>query len=153
MFPGKMRRTTAIGRRAGSRPKRNGKKRHEESTEENIPGERVRSDEGECRGQSQDLTLRPLSRRTESLRRIRYDRERLGVDGRLVPPLSRKQVSKQRVWKTAQGDPRQFLVDDRSFSPEVQKELVKHHSTVSFRLYAPPDSTISDVGFRCVRPG
>lgn len=39
------------------------------------------------------------------------------------------------------------------FPPEVQKELVKHHSTVTFRLYAPPDSTITDVGFRCVRPG
>lgn len=38
------------------------------------------------------------------------------------------------------------------FPPDVQKELVKHHSTASFRLYAPPDSTISDVGFRCVRP-
>lgn len=39
------------------------------------------------------------------------------------------------------------------FPSEVQKELVKHHSTVTFRLFAPPDSTISDVGFRCVRPG
>lgn len=39
------------------------------------------------------------------------------------------------------------------FPPDVQKEMVKHHSTATFRLYARPDSTISDVGFRCVRPG
>lgn len=38
------------------------------------------------------------------------------------------------------------------YPPEVQKELVKHHSTATFRLFAPPDSTIADVGFRCVRP-
>jgi len=36
---------------------------------------------------------------------------------------------------------------------EVQNELLKYHSTVTFRLFAPPDSTISDVGFRCMQPG
>ncbi len=38
------------------------------------------------------------------------------------------------------------------FPPEIQNELLKYHSTVTFRLFAPPDSTISDVGFRCMRP-
>ena len=39
------------------------------------------------------------------------------------------------------------------FPPEIQQELVKHHSTTTFRLFAGPDSTISDVGFRCVQAG
>lgn len=39
------------------------------------------------------------------------------------------------------------------FPPEIESELVKHHSTATFRLYAPPDSAINDVGFRCVQPG
>ncbi|MEO2054160.1 MAG: SUMF1/EgtB/PvdO family nonheme iron enzyme [Nitrospira sp.] len=38
------------------------------------------------------------------------------------------------------------------FPEEIHSELVKHHSTVTFRLFAPPDATINDVGFRCVRP-
>jgi len=38
------------------------------------------------------------------------------------------------------------------FPPEVQAELLKHHSTTTFRLFAPPDSTITDVGFRCMKP-
>ncbi|HLG21424.1 MAG TPA: SUMF1/EgtB/PvdO family nonheme iron enzyme, partial [Candidatus Manganitrophaceae bacterium] len=39
------------------------------------------------------------------------------------------------------------------YPPEVQKELVKFHSTTTFRLYASPDEAINDVGFRCVQPG
>jgi formylglycine-generating enzyme required for sulfatase activity len=39
------------------------------------------------------------------------------------------------------------------FPAEVQQELVKHHSTATFRLFAGPESTISDVGFRCVQAG
>ncbi|MFQ5543961.1 MAG: formylglycine-generating enzyme family protein [Nitrospiria bacterium] len=38
------------------------------------------------------------------------------------------------------------------YEPEVQNEIMKYHSTTTFRLFAPPDSTITDVGFRCMRP-
>jgi formylglycine-generating enzyme required for sulfatase activity len=44
-----------------------------------------------------------------------------------------------------------------SFSPighypkEIHKILVEHHSTSTFRLFAPPDASIDDVGFRCAR--
>ena len=38
------------------------------------------------------------------------------------------------------------------YPPEVQDELLKYHSAATFRLFAPPDSAISDVGFRCMRP-
>lgn len=37
------------------------------------------------------------------------------------------------------------------FAPEILEELVKRHSTATFRLFASPDSTITDVGFRCVQ--
>ena len=37
------------------------------------------------------------------------------------------------------------------FSPEIHKKLVEHHSTATFRLFAPPDAAIEDVGFRCAR--
>jgi len=39
------------------------------------------------------------------------------------------------------------------FPKEIHHELVKYHSTTTFRLFAPPDATINDVGFRCVLPG
>jgi formylglycine-generating enzyme required for sulfatase activity len=39
------------------------------------------------------------------------------------------------------------------FPPEIQAELVKQHSTTTFRLFAPPDAAVNDVGFRCVQPG
>lgn len=38
------------------------------------------------------------------------------------------------------------------YPDEIQHELLRYHSTVTFRLFAPPDATISDVGFRCMRP-
>ena len=38
------------------------------------------------------------------------------------------------------------------YPPEIQTELLKYHSTATFRLFAPPDATISDVGFRCMHP-
>lgn len=38
------------------------------------------------------------------------------------------------------------------YPEEIQHELLKYHSTATFRLFAPPDATISDVGFRCMRP-
>lgn len=38
------------------------------------------------------------------------------------------------------------------FPKEIHKEIVKYHSTTTFRLFAPPDANISDVGFRCIRP-
>ncbi|MFQ5597940.1 MAG: formylglycine-generating enzyme family protein [Nitrospiria bacterium] len=38
------------------------------------------------------------------------------------------------------------------FPPDVHQELVKYHSTTTFRLFAPPEATISDVGFRCIQP-
>jgi formylglycine-generating enzyme required for sulfatase activity len=37
------------------------------------------------------------------------------------------------------------------YPPEVQGTLVEHHSTATFRLFAPPDAAIEDVGFRCAR--
>jgi len=37
------------------------------------------------------------------------------------------------------------------FSPEMHKKLVLHHSTATFRLFAPPEAAIEDVGFRCAR--
>ncbi len=39
------------------------------------------------------------------------------------------------------------------FSPEVQNTLLKFHSTTTYRLFAPPDANITDVGFRCIKPG
>ncbi len=38
------------------------------------------------------------------------------------------------------------------YPEEIQHELLKYHSTTTFRLFAPPDANISDVGFRCMRP-
>ncbi len=37
------------------------------------------------------------------------------------------------------------------FPPEIHRELVEHHSTTTFRLFARPDSVIADVGFRCAK--
>lgn len=38
------------------------------------------------------------------------------------------------------------------FPPEIHHEVLKFHSTTTFRLFAPPQATISDVGFRCIQP-
>jgi len=38
------------------------------------------------------------------------------------------------------------------FPPEVHHDILRYHSTTTFRLFAPPNATITDVGFRCIRP-
>ncbi len=38
------------------------------------------------------------------------------------------------------------------FHPDIHTQVLKYHSTTTFRLFAPPEATISDVGFRCIKP-
>lgn len=37
------------------------------------------------------------------------------------------------------------------FPPEIQADVVAHHSTATFRLYFVMDGTVNDVGFRCAK--
>lgn len=37
------------------------------------------------------------------------------------------------------------------FSPKAHETLVRYHSSATFRLFAPPEAAIEDVGFRCAR--